>query len=579
MISEYRDEKRIDRLFAALDAHKADLQNVHLRTLFAREPDRFVRFSCHLDAIVFDYSKNLIVDETMTRLFELARAADIKAWRDRMFAGDKVNTTEDRAVLHAALRGRADDDFCCYGEAVMAPVMDVQRAMGAFAEAVRTGAITGANGARLSDIVNIGIGGSDLGPAMAVAALAPYGNRNLRVHFVSNVDAAHLADTLSTLDAARTLFIVASKTFSTQETMTNARSARRWLTEALGEAAVKYHFAAVSSHGERVRDFGIAPERMFVFWDWVGGRYSIWSAIGLSLMIAIGHENFIQFLDGARCVDAHFRNEPLEKNIPVIMAMLGIWYRNSWDCATHAVIPYDQRLHRFPAYLQQLIMESNGKAVRRDGTPVARATAPVVWGEPGTNAQHAFMQQLHQGPQMIPCDFLVAANASARDAAVLAPAAETGQDDISHHDLLLANCLAQSQALAFGKTPDEVRVELRRSGMSETQVAALAPHRAFPGNRPSNTMIYARLDPYTLGQLIALYEHRTFVEGIVWGINSFDQWGVELGKQLAERLRQPLSMAAHETGPTPAPDGHMDASSAGLIAHIHRLRKHLTPRD
>jgi glucose-6-phosphate isomerase len=421
----------------------------------------------------------------------------------------------------------------------------------AFADQIRSGDIRGVAADRFTDVVNIGIGGSDLGPAMAVAALTPYREHGPRVHFVSNVDGAHLADTLAGLDAERTLFLIASKTFTTSETMTNAASARAWLAYRLGEEAVGDHFAAISTNLEKVGEFGIKPERLFGFWDWVGGRYSVWSAIGLPLAISVGGENFRRFLAGARRMDEHFRDAPFAENMPVLMALLGVWYRNVWDFRTHAVLPYDQRLLRFPAHLQQLDMESNGKRVTRDARLVEYRTGPIVWGEPGTNGQHAFFQLLHQGTEIVPADFLLAAE----------PHEELGD----HHAKLVANCLAQTEALAFGKTEAEVRAELSAAGVSGEAMQALLLHKVFPGNRPTNTLIYRRLDPETLGALLALYEHKVFVQGAIWDINSFDQWGVELGKALATRLL-PLVRddAAVEA---------LDASTAGLIARYRELKR------
>jgi glucose-6-phosphate isomerase len=420
-----------------------------------------------------------------------------------------------------------------------------------FADAIRSGEVRGIAADRFTDVVNIGIGGSDLGPAMAVAALTPYREHGPRVHFVSNVDGAHLADTLAPLDAERTLFLIASKTFTTSETMTNAASARDWLSYRLGEEAVPEHFAAISTNLAKVGEFGIRPERVFGFWDWVGGRYSVWSAIGLPLAIAIGGDNFRRFLAGAHAMDLHFRERPLDRNMPVVMGLLGVWYRNVWDFRTHAVLPYDQRLSRFTAHLQQLDMESNGKRVTRDGRLVEYRTGPVVWGEPGTTGQHAFFQLLHQGTEIVPADFLIAA--------------EPHEDMGDHHAKLVANCLAQTEALAFGKAEAEVREELTKAGLSGDALEALLLHKVFPGNRPTNTLAYRRLDPETLGRLIALYEHKVFVQGAIWNINSFDQWGVELGKALATRL---LPVVEGE-----APADNLDSSTRGLANHLRTLRE------
>jgi len=540
----------VEKAFEALRAHHWQMKGSRLRDLFADDPGRFDRFSLRLNDLLLDYSKNLVLPATMERLLDLARAAGVEAAREAMFSGEKINVTEGRAVLHTALRNRSDRPVLVDGRDVMGDVREVLDAMAAFAEAVRGGSVAGATGERFTDVVNIGIGGSDLGPAMVTRALSPYRHPDIRCHFVSNVDGAHLSDTLAGLDPARTLFLVASKTFTTLETMTNAHSARAWLVAALGEAAVAQHFAAISTNLEKVAAFGIAEDRIFGFWDWVGGRYSVWCAIGLPVMIAIGRDRFGEFLDGAYEMDEHFRAAPLAANLPVILALLGVWYRDVWGFASHAVLPYDQRLERFTAYLQQLDMESNGKRVTLTGHPVTEPTGPIVWGEPGTNGQHAFYQLLHQGTEVVPCDFLVAAEPH-----------ETLGD---HHLQLVANCLAQSEALMRGKTAEEARAELERAGLAASAVEALVPHKVFPGNRPSNTLLYRKLDPRTLGRLIALYEHKVFVQGRIWGVNSFDQWGVELGKQLAGEILPLLK------GGTPAED--RDASTAGLLREIGRLR-------
>jgi len=536
--------------FAALAAHKARLSQTTMRDLFAAEPNRFAQFSAQGCGILLDYSKNRIDAEAFAALIDMARGAGVEARRDAMWAGAHINTTEDRAVLHMALRHQGDTPVLVDGADVMPAVRDTLARIKAFTDAVRSGEIAGHTGHKFTDIVNIGIGGSDLGPVMVTAALAPYTRPDLRAHYVSNVDGAHMHDTLKGLDPERTLFVIASKTFTTDETMTNARTARAWLADALGEAAVTAHFAAVSTNLEGCAGFGIAADRIFGFWDWVGGRYSVWSAIGLPVALAIGFEAFSQMLAGAAAMDEHFRTAPLAQNLPVILGVLGVWYRNGWGFATHAVLPYDQRLSRFPAYLQQLDMESNGKRVTLAGTPVDYATGPIVWGEPGTNGQHAFYQLIHQGTDVIPCDFLLAAKPHEQ----LPP----------HHAKLVANCLAQSEALMLGKTEAEVRSELEAQGLGADAVAALLPHKVFPGNRPSNTLLYAQLDPHTLGALIALYEHKVFVQGTIWGINSFDQWGVELGKQLAKALLPKVEGTADA-------EGH-DSSTQGLLAHFHALR-------
>lgn len=534
----------------ALEAHASTVRGLHLRELFAADPERFARFSAKLGDLLLDYSKHRITRETLGHLLALARQADVESWRDRMFAGEKINTTENRAVLHVALRNRSGRPIPVDGADVMPGVTAVLERMRAFSERVRNGDWKGATGQTITDVVNIGIGGSDLGPLMACEALKPYQRLDLRPHFVSNVDAAHLTHTLARLDPARTLFIVASKTFTTQETMTNAASARAWLTGALGEDAVAMHFVAVSTNAAEVSRFGIDTANMFEFWDWVGGRYSLWSAIGLPIVLAIGYDRFVEMLEGAHEMDEHFRSAPLEQNLPVIMGLLGVWYRNFLGASTLALLPYDQHLHRFAAYFQQGDMESNGKSVRRDGVRVDYSTGPIIWGEPGTNGQHAFFQLLHQGTELIPADFLAAAQS---------------QTDVGdHHDKLIANFLAQTEALAFGKTESEVRAELERRGLSGEALEALLPHKVFEGNRPTTSILYRRLTPHRLGTLIALYEHKIFVQGVIWGINSYDQWGVELGKELASRILPELK---DET-----PVTSHDSSTNGLIHHLKQLR-------
>jgi glucose-6-phosphate isomerase len=521
-----------------------------MRSAFAADPGRFDALSLRLDDLLLDVSKCLVTGETLAMLRDLARAAGVEARRDAMFAGEKINTTEGRAVLHTALRAGPEASILVDGAEVMPEVRAVLAHCGAFAETIRSGTLRGATGKPITDVVNIGIGGSDLGPAMATLALAPY-HDGPRLHFVSNVDGAHIADTLKELEPASTLVIVASKTFTTIETMTNAETARRWLVRSLGDGAVAYHFAAVSTALDKVAAFGIAPERVFGFWDWVGGRYSMWSAIGLPLMIAIGAERFGEMLAGARAMDAHFRAAPLEANLPVLLGLVGFYHRAVSGYPSRAVIPYDQRLARLPAYLQQLDMESNGKGVMLDGTPVATPTGPIVWGEPGTNGQHAFFQLLHQGTDIVPVEFIAAA--------------EGHEPELKHqHDLLLANCLAQSEALMRGRTREEALAQLKARGLGYAEAERLAPHRVFAGNRPSLTILYRRLDPYALGRLIALYEHRVFVEAALFGINAFDQWGVELGKELATGLQAVVEGKADAKS--------RDASTAGLVAHVHALR-------
>lgn len=535
----------------ALQSHYQDMQNVHMRDMFAADPGRFNKFSLLFEDILLDYSKNCIEQRTLNLLCDLARQADVEGWRDRMFSGDKINCTEGRAVLHVALRNRSNRPIHVDGEDVMPAVNAVLDKMKHFCEAVRNGQWRGFSGQRITDVVNIGIGGSDLGPAMVTEALTPYGCSDLRVHFVSNIDSTHLIETLKRLDPQSTLFIVASKTFTTQETIVNARSAKDWLLEASGdEQSVAKHFVALSTNTIEVTRFGIDPKNMFEFWDWVGGRYSLWSAIGLSIAVYIGFEQFEELLAGAHVMDEHFRNAPLEKNMPVILALLGIWYNNFFGAQTHAIMPYDQYLRRFPAYFQQGDMESNGKHVTRNGEPVDCDTGPVIWGQPGTNGQHAFYQLIHQGTKLIPCDFLAAA--------------ESHNPLGEHHQILLANFFAQPEALMKGKTEAEARAELAAAGMSGAEMEKLLPHKVFDGDRPSNSMLYQKLTPRTLGSLIAMYEHKIFVQGIIWNINSFDQWGVELGKQLAKAIQPELRDGKPVTS--------HDSSTNGLINYYKKLR-------
>ncbi len=531
--------------FETLGKLRKSMEDQPMRLLFAEDPNRFQRFSASGAGILLDYSKNRIDEEVMTALFDLARAAGVEERRSQMCEGEHINITENRAVMHMALRYQGDKPVEVDGQDVMPDVRNVLKSIENYTNAVRSGEIRGHGGEQFTDIVNIGIGGSDLGPVMVTLALAPYTRPDLRAHYVSNVDGAHIHDTLQGLDPKKTLFIVASKTFTTDETMTNAHSARAWLSAALGEEAVPNHFAAVSTNIEACAKFGIREDRIFGFWDWVGGRYSVWSAIGLPVALAIGYDNFAKFLAGADAMDRHFLETPLEKNLPVIMGLLGVWYRNAWGFSTHAVLPYDQRLSRFPAYLQQQDMESNGKSVTLNGKPVGWSTGPIVWGEPGTNGQHAFYQLIHQGTDVIPCDFLIAAQPQEQ----LPP----------HHDKLVANVLAQSEALMLGKTEDEVVEELKAQGLSKDAIKALAPHKVFPGNRPSNTLFYQKLTPEMLGSLVALYEHKVFVQGVIWNVNSYDQWGVELGKQLAKALLPKVQGEA-------SGEGH-DSSTQGLLAY------------
>jgi glucose-6-phosphate isomerase len=533
----------------ALHRHAKAMEKTDLRTLFAADAKRFSKFSLEDKGFLVDFSKQRITARTMALLFALADERGVLAHRDRMFAGEAINSTEGRAVLHVALRNRSDQSVRVDGKDIMPDIRAVLAAMAAFASKVRNGSIKGATGKRFTDVVNIGIGGSDLGPVMVALALEPYRD-GPNLHFVSNVDGAHFADTAKRLNPETTLFLIASKTFTTQETMTNAMTARAFIADAIGEKAVRDHFAAISTAIPKVKAFGIAEDRIFGFWDWVGGRYSVWSAIGLPVMIGIGPKNFEAFLAGGHAMDEHFKKAVPKKNMPLILGLIAAWNRSVLGMTTHAVLPYDQRLSRFAAHLQQVDMESNGKSVQLDGKPVTGPTGPIVFGEPGTNGQHAFYQLIHQGTDVIPCDFIAAANP---------------HEQLSdHHAKLLANVLAQSEALMRGKTADEARIELKAAGMSGAMLEALLPHKVFPGNRPSTTILYRKLDPFTLGRLLALYEHMIFVQGAVWGINSFDQWGVELGKQLANELLPVMKGEA-------ALATSKDASTAGLVAALRRF--------
>ena len=534
----------------ALERHAASASKLQMRDLFAADPGRFGKMSIRFGDLLLDYSKNRVTNETMLLLFDLARTAGIEMWRERMFSGDRINNTEDRAVLHVALRNTPDRPIFMDGKDVMPDVMRVRAQMRSFSDAVRTGSWRGATGQAITDVVNIGIGGSDLGPVMATEALKPYQLPELRVHFVSNVDGTHIAETLKTLRPETSLFIVASKTFTTQETMANAESAKAWLVEALGPDAVAKHFVALSTNEAAVRAFGINPANMFEFWDWVGGRYSLWSAIGLSIAIAVGMDNFDALCAGAHAMDEHFRTTPLEGNLPVVLALIGIWNTDFLGAETYTVLPYDQYLHRLPAYLQQADMESNGKYVSRDGSRVSCKTGPILFGEAGTNGQHSFYQLVHQSTRLVPCDFI-------------APAISHNPVG-NHHALLLSNFFAQPEALMRGKTAAEVRTELEAGGLSGPALEALVPHKVFDGNRPTNSILVRQIDPFTLGLLIALYEHKIFVQGIIWQINSFDQWGVELGKQLAKAILPELEKAE--------PVNTHDSSTNGLINAYKALK-------
>lgn len=533
----------------ALGAHFSTIESSHMRQMFRDDPMRFKKFTVQLDDLLFDYSKNRINEDTVDLLVKLAEQAGVRSFIERMFCGEKINSTEQRAALHTALRNRSGEPVLVNGQDVMHDVRRVLGLMRRFCDAVRNGEHLGHTGKTIRDIVNIGIGGSDLGPLMVCEALKSFATQNIRVHFVSNIDASHLCETLKELDAETTLFVVSSKTFTTQETLTNAHSARAWLVEKLGdELAVAKHFAAVSTNLATTAKFGIDPNHVFEFWDWVGGRYSLWSAIGLPIALYLGMDKFEELLGGGYAMDVHFRRAPLDENIPVLMALLGIWYGNFFHAESNAVLPYDQYMHRFAAYLQQLEMESNGKSVDREGHSVDYDTGMEVWGEPGTNGQHAFYQLIHQGTRLIPCDFI----------APLRSQNPLGE----HHAILLANCFAQTEALMIGKTEEQVSNELLEQGMSGEALTALLPHKVFPGNKPTNTLLVDQLDAHTLGMLIALYEHKVFVQSVVWNINPFDQWGVELGKQLAAKILKELPDGAAVTP--------HDASTSALIAYYHQ---------
>ena len=535
----------------ALQQHYQSMANTHMRDLFAADPQRFERFSLQFEDILFDYSKNRITAETMDLLVQLAQQSHLEDKIAAMFSGQKINNTESRAVLHVALRNRSNRPILVDGQDVMPEVNRVLAKMRTFSERVRSGEWQGYTGQRITDVVNIGIGGSDLGPKMVTQSLTHYAHPDLRFHFVSNVDGTDIAETLKQINPETTLFLVASKTFTTQETMTNAHTARDWLLKtAQDEAAIAKHFVAMSTNTAAVANFGIDTTNMFEFWDWVGGRYSLWSAIGLSIGLALGMDQFEELLSGAYRVDEHFRTTPFAQNIPVIMGLLGIWYNNFFGAETYAILPYDQYLARFPAYFQQGDMESNGKGVTSGGEWVDYTTGPIIWGEPGTNGQHAFYQLIHQGTKLVPCDFLAPAQS-------LNP---LGQ----HHPILIANFIAQTEALMRGKTEDEARAELASAGIAGEQLALLARAKTFSGNRPSNSLLFKTLTPATLGALIALYEHKIFTQGVIWQINSFDQMGVELGKQLAKVVEPELS------GPEPV-TAH-DASTNGLINAYKRMR-------
>jgi glucose-6-phosphate isomerase len=534
-----------------LQRHYKKTKNLHMRTLFAEDPQRFDKFSIRFKDLIVDYSKNRITAETLKALIALAEECDLKNAIENMFSGAKINETENRAVLHIALRNRDNNAIMVDGRDVMPEVNAVLDQMQNFSSRVISGDWQGFTGKKISDIVNIGIGGSDLGPVMVTEALRPYAQKGLRVHYVSNIDGTHLTETLKQLKPETTLFMIASKTFTTQETMTNAFSARRWFLEAANDPQhVARHFVAISTNTEAVEKFGIDKDNMFVFWDWVGGRYSLWSAIGLSIACYIGYENFVELLQGAFEMDQHFRTAPFDKNIPVILALIGIWYNNFYGARTEAILPYDQYLHRFPAYFQQGNMESNGKSIDRNGDKIDYQTGPIIWGEPGTNGQHAFYQLIHQGTKLIPADFL-------------APAISHNPIG-EHHQILLSNFFAQTEALLNGKTQKEVATELEKDGRSDKEIQKLLPHKVFEGNRPTNSILFKRLTPGVLGSLIAMYEHKIFVQGVIWNIFSFDQWGVELGKQLANNILPEL--------PDNKPVDNHDSSTNGLINAYKQMR-------
>ena len=535
----------------SLDRHYSDTKDLSMREQFALDSDRFERFSLRSGELLLDYSKNRITQDTMQKLVALAEALDLQQWVERMFSGDQINHTEQRAVLHTALRNRSNTPVMVDGQDVMPRVNMVLDKMAAFCEKVHSGQWLGFSGKKVTDIINIGIGGSDLGPAMICDALEPYAIDGMRVHFVSNVDGTDLITTLESLNPETVLFVVASKTFTTQETITNAQSARNWFLRSATQADVAKHFVAVSTNAKEVAKFGIDTANMFEIWDWVGGRYSLWSAIGLPIALYVGMENFTRLLEGGHEMDKHFRSQPLAKNMPVIMGLLGVWYINFFDAQTQAIVPYDQSLARFPAHMQQLDMESNGKFINRQGARVSYKTGPVIWGTPGTNGQHAYFQLIHQGTQLVPVDFLLPVNSH--------------YPECDHQSILLANGLAQAEALMKGKSAEEVREELIKEGYEGLELDQLLPHKVFPGNRPSNVLLFPKLTPEILGQLVALYEHKIFVQGVVWNINSFDQWGVELGKQLAKAILPELKSGAEISV--------HDSSTTELIRLIRNLRQ------
>jgi glucose-6-phosphate isomerase len=535
----------------ALETHYPKVAGQQLRDLFRQDSKRFEKFSLRFNDILLDFSKNRITQETMGLLFDLARQSDLKGWTEKMFTGQKINTTEDRAVLHIALRNRPNRPIYVNGKDVMPEVNRVLAHMREFSEAIRRGTWKGYTGKTITDVINIGIGGSDLGPVMVTEALKPYAQKGLHAHFVSNVDGTQIAETFKKINPETALFIVASKTFTTQETLTNAQTAREWFLKTAGDTKhIAKHFVAVSTNTAEVEKFGIDKRNMFEFWDWVGGRYSLWSAIGLPIAVAIGMDNFEELLTGGHLMDEHFRTAPVEQNLPAVLGLIGLWYNDFFGAQTVALLPYDQYMHRFPAYFQQGDMESDGKSVTRDGQACSWSTGPIIWGEPGTNGQHAFYQLIHQGTKLVPCDFL-------------APC-ETHNPLGEHHAILLSNFFAQTEALMKGKTADEVRAELKGSKLSAEELEKLVPQKVFTGNRPTNSILFRKLTPRTLGSLIAMYEHKIFTQGIIWNINSFDQWGVELGKQLAKVILPELKGSGAVTT--------HDASTNALINYYKENR-------
>ena len=534
----------------AIKAHFAEVRSLHMRDLFAQDAHRFEKFSTRMDDILLDFSKNRITDETFRLLCDLARESNVEGWRDQMFAGAEINISEYRPVLHTALRNRSNSPVFVDGEDVMPRINKVLEQMRYFSERVRGGHWRGYSGHLIKDVINIGIGGSDLGPHVVCDAMKPFAQRGMNVHFVSNIDPTHLTEILKFVQPESTLFIISSKSFTTQETMMNAHSARDWFVRTTGsEKAVAKHFVAVTSNAKAAKEFGILPESVFEFWDWVGGRYSLWSAIGLPIVLYLGMDHFEELLDGAYAMDEHFQNTPVEKNIPIILALLGIWYNNFFDAQSHAVMAYNQYLRRLPAHLQQLDMESNGKTITRQGERVDYLTGPIIWGETGSNCQHAFFQLLHQGTKPVPADFLIPAKS---------------KDPLGkQHSVLLANFLAQTRALMMGKTEAEALKELEDSDVPEEKVHEILPHKVFEGNKPTNSIMFEKLDPRTMGAILAMYEHKVFVQGVIWNINSFDQWGVELGKQLANEIQGVLSSRQ--------PADKYDNSTNGLLDYCVSL--------